>query len=155
MQVVAKKPEVLFGMKLGDPAIKGNEEGEGAELDELGTRMVEHGECVSEIVVPNPVLSQSYKPFYTTEEVRALRTFRLETGVIPALPTPHIPDSSQGVQLLGFKDHSELLFEDNIKHSTFIYPDEDVSQVIQKQRHIYQFKVFRHTLVAGVHLVHL
>ena len=34
---------------------------------------------------------------------------------------------SQGVYLLGFKDNSELLFEDNVKHSTFVYPDEDVS----------------------------
>ena len=79
------------------------------------------------MAVPNSVLSQSYKPFYTAEEVRALRTLGLDIGVIPALPAFHISDSSEGVQLLGFKDHSELLFEDNIKHSTFIYPDEDVS----------------------------
>ncbi|KAI0259101.1 ku70-like protein [Gloeopeniophorella convolvens] len=46
--------------------------------------------------------------FYTVEEVRSLRTFDLE----PSL------------KLLGFKDRSELAFEDNIKHSTFIYPDE-------------------------------
>jgi hypothetical protein len=31
-----------------------------------------------------------------------------------------------GLKLLGFKDRSELLFEDNIKHSQFIYPDEMV-----------------------------
>lgn len=29
-----------------------------------------------------------------------------------------------GLKLLGFKDRSELQFEDNIKHSLFIYPDE-------------------------------
>ena len=29
-----------------------------------------------------------------------------------------------GLKLLGFKDSSELAFEDNIKHSFFIYPDE-------------------------------
>ena len=33
----------------------------------------------------------------------------------------------KGIKLLGFKDHSELRFEDNIKHSQFIYPDELVS----------------------------
>ncbi|KAF9790330.1 SPOC like C-terminal domain-containing protein, partial [Thelephora terrestris] len=49
-------------------------------------------------------------PFYTADEVRAFRTLGLETGIY----------------LLGFKDHSELLFEDNVKHSTFIYPDEGV-----------------------------
>ncbi len=31
-----------------------------------------------------------------------------------------------GIKLLGFKDLSELEFEDNIKHSHFIYPDEMV-----------------------------
>ncbi|KAJ7886723.1 SPOC like C-terminal domain-containing protein [Mycena leptocephala] len=29
-----------------------------------------------------------------------------------------------GLKLLGFKDRSELQFEDNIKHSLFVYPDE-------------------------------
>ena len=33
----------------------------------------------------------------------------------------------KGIKLLGFKDRSELRFEDNIKHSQFIYPDELVS----------------------------
>lgn len=32
-----------------------------------------------------------------------------------------------GLKLLGFKDRSELAFEDNTKHSLFIYPDEMVS----------------------------
>jgi len=49
-------------------------------------------------------------PFYTAEDIKAFRTLGLEIGI----------------QLLGFKDNSELQFEDNIKHSTFIYPDEDV-----------------------------
>ena len=33
----------------------------------------------------------------------------------------------KGIKLLGFKDRSELRFEDNVKHSQFIYPDEMVS----------------------------
>ncbi|TFK34525.1 SPOC like C-terminal domain-containing protein [Crucibulum laeve] len=49
-----------------------------------------------------------YRPFYTAEEVRSFRTLGLEPGI----------------KLLGFKDRSELSFEDNIKHSQFIYPDE-------------------------------
>ncbi|KAJ8077604.1 ATP-dependent DNA helicase II subunit 1 [Marasmius tenuissimus] len=48
------------------------------------------------------------RPFYTTEEVRNFRTL----GMNPV------------IKLLGFKDRSELAFEDNIKHSVFIYPDE-------------------------------
>ena len=31
-----------------------------------------------------------------------------------------------GIKLLGFKSRKELAFEDNIKHSVFIYPDEMV-----------------------------
>jgi ATP-dependent DNA helicase 2 subunit 1 len=41
--------------------------------------------------------------------VRSLRTFGLEPGI----------------KLLGFKDRSDLAFEDNIRHSLFIYPDEE------------------------------
>ncbi|KAF9219431.1 Ku DNA-binding complex, Ku70 subunit [Gyrodon lividus] len=49
-----------------------------------------------------------HKPFYTVAEIQSFRTFDLEPGL----------------KLLGFKDKSELAFEDNIKHSLFIYPDE-------------------------------
>lgn len=35
--------------------------------------------------------------------------------------------ANSGIKLLGFKDRSELRFEDNVKHSLFIYPDEMVS----------------------------
>ncbi|KAJ6615653.1 Ku DNA-binding complex Ku70 subunit [Mycena sp. CBHHK59/15] len=48
------------------------------------------------------------RPFFTAEDVRSFRTLGLEPGL----------------KLLGFKDRSELMFEDNIKHSQFIYPDE-------------------------------
>ena len=41
--------------------------------------------------------------------MRSLRTFDLEPSI----------------KLLGFKDRSELVFEDNVRHSLFIYPDED------------------------------
>jgi ATP-dependent DNA helicase 2 subunit 1 len=49
--------------------------------------------------------------FYTAEEVRSFRTLGLQPGI----------------KLLGFKDRSELAFEDNVQHSTFIFPDETVS----------------------------
>ncbi|TDL25552.1 Ku DNA-binding complex, Ku70 subunit [Rickenella mellea] len=48
------------------------------------------------------------KVFFTAEEVQSFRTLGLEPGI----------------KLLGFKDLSELAFEDNTRHSTFIYPDE-------------------------------
>ncbi|TEB31595.1 Ku DNA-binding complex, Ku70 subunit [Coprinellus micaceus] len=48
------------------------------------------------------------RPFYTPEEITSFRTMGLETGI----------------KLLGFKDRSELRFEDNVKHSLFLYPDE-------------------------------
>ncbi|ETW82733.1 hypothetical protein HETIRDRAFT_157084 [Heterobasidion irregulare TC 32-1] len=46
--------------------------------------------------------------FYTADEVRSFRTLGLEPGI----------------KLLGFKDRDDLAFEDNVRHSTFIYPDE-------------------------------
>ncbi|KAG2017394.1 Ku70 [Coprinopsis cinerea AmutBmut pab1-1] len=48
------------------------------------------------------------RPFYTPEEIRSFRTLGLQSGI----------------RLLGFKDRSVMVFEDNIKHSYFIYPDE-------------------------------
>ncbi|KAJ7129186.1 SPOC like C-terminal domain-containing protein [Mycena epipterygia] len=54
------------------------------------------------------VVEPGQRPFYTPEEIRSFRTLGLEPGL----------------KLLGFKDRSELAFEDNIKHSQFIYPDE-------------------------------
>ncbi|KXN91753.1 ATP-dependent DNA helicase II subunit 1 [Leucoagaricus sp. SymC.cos] len=48
------------------------------------------------------------RPFYTAEEILSFRALGLEPGI----------------KLLGFKDKEELRFEDNIKHSQFIYPDE-------------------------------
>ncbi|EIW83647.1 Ku DNA-binding complex, Ku70 subunit [Coniophora puteana RWD-64-598 SS2] len=54
------------------------------------------------------VVPYGQRPFYDAEEVRSFRTLELEPGL----------------KLLGFKDRNELAFEDNVKHSTFIYPDE-------------------------------
>ncbi|KAI0077815.1 ku70-like protein [Panus rudis PR-1116 ss-1] len=49
------------------------------------------------------------KVFYTAEEIKKFRTFGLEPGI----------------KLLGFKKlKSSLAFEDNVKHSIFIHPDE-------------------------------
>ncbi|KAF9231369.1 SPOC like C-terminal domain-containing protein [Melanogaster broomeanus] len=49
-----------------------------------------------------------HRPFYTADEIRSFRTCDLEPGL----------------KLLGFKNKSDLTFEDNIKHSLFVYPDE-------------------------------
>ncbi|KAH9966959.1 hypothetical protein BGW80DRAFT_1341925 [Lactifluus volemus] len=52
--------------------------------------------------------------FYTADEVRSFRTLDLEPGI----------------KLLGFKDSSEFAFEDNVRHSSFIYPDDSMCHVI-------------------------
>lgn len=44
--------------------------------------------------------------------------------------------SYPGLKLLGFKDKGELAFEDNIKHSIFIYPDERVSGVTRYRLYV-------------------
>ncbi|THH23094.1 hypothetical protein EUX98_g8084 [Antrodiella citrinella] len=46
--------------------------------------------------------------FFTQDEQKSFRTLGLEPRI----------------KLLGFKDKTELSFEDNVKHSYFIYPDE-------------------------------
>ncbi|EGN99327.1 hypothetical protein SERLA73DRAFT_168812 [Serpula lacrymans var. lacrymans S7.3] len=48
------------------------------------------------------------RPFFDADEVRSFRTLNLDPVI----------------KLLGFKDKQELAFEDNVKHSYFIYPDE-------------------------------
>lgn len=57
---------------------------------------------------PSRVVKHGQRPFYTAEEVQSFRTLGLDPGI----------------KLLGFKDKKELAFEDNVKHSIFIYPDE-------------------------------
>lgn len=69
------------------------------------------------------------KPFYTPDEIRSFRTMGLETGVwliLYLFPIQLVKLYVSGVKLLGFKDKNELNFEDNIKHSYFLYPDEMV-----------------------------
>ncbi|KAH8094504.1 SPOC like C-terminal domain-containing protein [Cristinia sonorae] len=48
--------------------------------------------------------------FFTNDEIKSFRTMGLEPRI----------------KLLGFKDKDDLKFEDNVKHSYFIYPDEMV-----------------------------
>ncbi|ESK87600.1 dsb repair complex subunit [Moniliophthora roreri MCA 2997] len=59
-------------------------------------------------VAARRVVKVGQRPFYTSEEVRSFRTL----------------DMKPIIKLLGFNDRSELAFEDNVKHSVFIYPDE-------------------------------
>ncbi|KAF9072547.1 ku70-like protein [Rhodocollybia butyracea] len=55
------------------------------------------------------VVKSGQRPFYTPDEMRSFRTLGLEPGF----------------KLLGFKPRDTLKFEDNVKHSLFIYPDEN------------------------------
>ena len=52
----------------------------------------------------------AHKVFYTADEIKSFRTLGLKPGI----------------KLLGFKDATELAIEDNVKHSLFIFPDEQV-----------------------------
>ncbi|OBZ72522.1 ATP-dependent DNA helicase II subunit 1 [Grifola frondosa] len=53
-------------------------------------------------------VSLGSRVFYNADEVRAFRTMGMEPII----------------KLLGFKSRKSLVFEDNVKHSFFIYPDE-------------------------------
>ncbi|KDQ58968.1 hypothetical protein JAAARDRAFT_33696 [Jaapia argillacea MUCL 33604] len=93
-QTEIDKPKIMFGMDLG--ATGADEDGDGEE------------EGGAELGYGARVVKAGSRVFYTAEEVREFRTMGLEPGI----------------KLLGFKDRSELTFEDNTRHSTFIYPDE-------------------------------
>ncbi|KAF5345659.1 hypothetical protein D9757_014209 [Collybiopsis confluens] len=60
-------------------------------------------------IAPTKIVKPGQRPFYTPEEMKSFRTLGLEPGF----------------KLLGFKPRKELKFEDNVKHSLFIYPDEN------------------------------
>ncbi|KIJ11497.1 hypothetical protein PAXINDRAFT_171745 [Paxillus involutus ATCC 200175] len=75
----------------------------------LGAAPADAGEDDDEMsMAASRTVKAGHKPFYTAEEIRSFRTFDLEPGL----------------KLLGFKNKGELAFEDNIKHSLFIHPDE-------------------------------
>ncbi|KAF8835667.1 Ku DNA-binding complex, Ku70 subunit [Paxillus ammoniavirescens] len=75
----------------------------------LGAAPADAGEDDDEMsMAASRTVKAGHKPFYTAEEIRSFRTFDLEPGL----------------KLLGFKNKKELAFEDNIKHSLFIHPDE-------------------------------
>ncbi|KAF8885484.1 SPOC like C-terminal domain-containing protein [Infundibulicybe gibba] len=73
-----------------------------------GASAAADGEDEEDESVGTRVVKEDQRPFYSAEEVRSFRTLGLEPSI----------------KLLGFKDRSELVFEDNVKHSHFIYPDE-------------------------------
>ncbi|RXW22186.1 hypothetical protein EST38_g3662 [Candolleomyces aberdarensis] len=104
------RSKIVYGASGG--AAPANTEDDGGDADDsVGSRKVKAG----------------HRPFYTPDEIRSFRTMGLETGALLILFLIHIQlvklDGS-GVKLLGFKDKTELNFEDNIKHSYFLYPDE-------------------------------
>ncbi|KAF9262489.1 Ku DNA-binding complex, Ku70 subunit [Marasmius fiardii PR-910] len=68
----------------------------------------EDGEEEDDSLSATRVIKAGKRPFYTADEVRSFRTLGMEPII----------------NLLGFKDRGELAFEDNVKHSLFIYPDE-------------------------------
>ncbi|KAL4074735.1 SPOC like C-terminal domain-containing protein [Scleroderma yunnanense] len=73
-----------------------------AGADQPGNNDDESGFAASRVV------QAGHRPFYNAEEVQSFRTLGLEPGI----------------KLLGFMDTNELTFEDSVKHSLFIYPDE-------------------------------
>ncbi|KII89794.1 hypothetical protein PLICRDRAFT_158979 [Plicaturopsis crispa FD-325 SS-3] len=92
------KSRIVYGMSLSGEDGAGGEDGPARAED--GPARVEDG--------PARVVRVGSRPFYTAEDVKSFRTLGMEPVI----------------KLLGFKDRRELLFEDNIKHSSFIYPDE-------------------------------
>jgi ATP-dependent DNA helicase 2 subunit 1 len=67
------------------------------------------------------------QPFFTAEDVRSFRMLGLDPSRLHHFLSGFNSTSHHdGMQPSGFKDESELAFEDNVKHSFFLYPDEMV-----------------------------
>ncbi|KAG5352384.1 hypothetical protein C0989_002575 [Termitomyces sp. Mn162] len=108
-----EKTKILYGTSLGETVAVEDDEDEDDSRIEGMIREVPIGKRVtSSILIIYREWLTEIQPFYTAEDIRSFRTMNLEPGI----------------KLLGFKDCSELAFEDNIKHSHFIYPDEMVRQ---------------------------
>jgi len=122
----------LYGPELGATAA-GDGDNDGDEpLDSFGTRLVKAGHKVSLYIFKRllGLLNLVNQPFYTADEIKSFRTMGLEPGKISPKTSSvslFIDLQIKGIKLLGFKDRGELRFEDNVKHSQFIYPDELVS----------------------------
>ncbi|KAG6865389.1 hypothetical protein C0991_002970 [Blastosporella zonata] len=102
------KAKMLYGMSLGETTSAGDDEDEDESKDEGIVREVPVGK----------------RPFYTADDIRSFRTMGLEPGNPYVMSLGFLSHASSGIKLLGFKDRGELAFEDSIKHSHFIYPDE-------------------------------
>ena len=134
----------MYGPELGATAA-GDEDNDGDEpLGSFGTRLVKAGHKVKFHIFKRVLglLNLVNQPFYTADEIRSFRTLGLEPGKIFWGHRPFhylfIDLQTKGIKILGFKDLSELRFEDNIKHSQFIYPDELVSS---DRRLLYSYRL--------------
>ena len=99
----ADKDTIVYGMSFGKGAGTGGDEDASADMQVAGVKS-----RVSLVSLSSRRLTV-LQVYWTKEEVKQFRTLGMEPGL----------------KLLGFKDRSELRFEDNVKHSVFIYPNED------------------------------
>ncbi|KAF8340621.1 ku70-like protein [Cantharellus anzutake] len=107
-QTEVKRTKIFYGVKMGDGVDFGLE-----ASPKLAIEGEDDSETEDEDVKPSLKNSRGQGPkpkkvLFTAEEVKEFRTIGL----------------SPGVKILGYKDKSELQFEDNVKHAYFLYPDE-------------------------------
>jgi ATP-dependent DNA helicase 2 subunit 1 len=116
------KTEVVYGMALGAAPVESvsDDEGEGGDTVcravPLGKRVCVLGSLALLLTSCShfiPQMRSGLSAHWTLNQV--CRDYQ------PQSCFSHKPI---GIKLLGFKDRTELAFEDNVKHSVFIYPDE-------------------------------
>lgn len=120
--------KILFGGKLGT----GTADAEDEEMKPSIAKTVKHGHRVKIVpdFVDNGVLNDCihsrsiprmrFGPSVLWTLNLVMPTLNLIVSYAHILPFP-------GLKLLGFKNKSEIAFEDNVKHALFIYPDELVN----------------------------
>lgn len=76
---------------------------------------------------------------FSPNEMKALRMFgqkpsESERTNVPIMMTDTKRSLLSGIKILGFKPITELRFYENVKHSYFIYPSDDVSAPTRSRR---------------------
>ena len=125
-QAAVEKVKITYGPELGASA-KGDEDEED-EPTVSGLRMVKSGSRVSS---RNPFWRLITPPSLDSPFIQQKKSGLSAPWILNQVDGVFIfsfrfLNLYLGIKLLGFKPRSELAFEDNVKHSMFIYPDEIV-----------------------------
>lgn len=133
---------------------KGDDEEEDDSLG-VGIKTAKRGQRVSTNVTVERRISHDLASHFIAQKIFVLSGHWVLSPVrrLHASRPSYLTLEIAGIKLLGFKDRDELRFEDNIKHSHFIYPNEMVCGTLLYAPYLCDLIACSHTLVAEGHSV--